>query len=103
MDRVQQMQALLRDDTPLAFSYAYARTIRMAFGPDAIDVDAIAGAELAGSTPADQPRRPGRHLPDRPGERRIRIATAERGAQRADRGGSARTGTGHQTRHANQP
>ena len=49
IDRAIQIHgaAGVSDDTPLAFAYAYARTIRMAFGPDAIDVDAIAGAELA--------------------------------------------------------
>ncbi len=56
IDRAIQIHggAGVSDDTPLAFSYAYARTIRMAFGPDAIDVDAIAGAELAQSRSADQ-------------------------------------------------
>ena len=54
IDRAIQIHggAGVSNDTPLAFSYAYARTIRMAFGPDAIDLDAIAGAELARSTSA---------------------------------------------------
>ncbi len=49
LDRAIQIHggAGVSDDTPLAFAYAYARTIRFAFGPDAIDMDAIAADELA--------------------------------------------------------
>ena len=52
IDRAIQIHggAGVSGDTPLAFAYAYARTIRMAFGPDAVDVDAIADAELSRST-----------------------------------------------------
>lgn len=38
----------MSDDTPLAFAYAYARTIKVAFGPEDADVSAVAERELAG-------------------------------------------------------
>ena len=52
IDRAIQIHgaAGVSDDTPLAFAYAYARTIRMAFGPDAIDVEVVAAAELSRAT-----------------------------------------------------